>query len=132
MLDLPTPPLPEAMPMTVVRLPASKGEGRSSPPVRPARRARRSSSVMVSRVTCTTSTPGHAAEGVGDPALDLGLQGAAGDRQADRDGDVPAADLDLADHAEVDDAAVQLGVVDRPQQLDDRLARRRAHMNIRA
>ena len=58
MLDLPTPPLPEAMPMTVVRLPSWNGEGRPAPaPPRPARMARRSSSVMASIVTCTPATP---------------------------------------------------------------------------
>ncbi len=61
MLDLPTPPLPEAIAITVVALPSAKGDGRAGPPATLWRRARRSSSVMVSRVTRTASTPGSGA-----------------------------------------------------------------------
>ena len=59
-LDLPTPPLPLAMPMTVVALPSWNGDGRSCAP-RPARRPRRSSSLITSMVTWTVSTPGSGA-----------------------------------------------------------------------
>ncbi len=46
--------------MTVVALPSWKGDGRSSP-VSPARRPRRSSSVITSIVTRMPSTPGSGA-----------------------------------------------------------------------
>ena len=55
----------------------------------------------------------------GDPVGDLGPQGAAGDREGHRHPDVPAVDGDAAHHVEVDDAAVQLGVFDGAEGLDD-------------
>ncbi len=58
MLDLPTPPLPEAMPITRVRDPSVNGDGRPGPPPTEVRRPSRSSSVMVSSVTWMASTPG--------------------------------------------------------------------------
>lgn len=41
-------------------------------------------------------------------------------------------DVDVAHHPQVDDAAVQLGVVDVPQAGEDGVAAGPAHMNIRA
>ncbi len=60
--------------------------------------------------------------GAGHPARDLRPQGAAGDRQRDEHGDRAAVDGDVADHVEVDDAAVQFGVLDGPQGLEDLLS----------
>jgi hypothetical protein len=57
-----------------------------------------------------------------DPVGDLVAQGAAGDGEGDEHVHVPLApDLDLAQHAELDDRAVQLGILHRPQGLDDLL-----------
>ena len=60
-LDFPTPPLPDATKITFVRASAVNGDGRPSTPVIPARSSRRSSSVIVSSVTCTPSTPARPA-----------------------------------------------------------------------
>ena len=134
MLDLPTPPLPDATPMTVVRLPAWNGEGRSSPVMSPWRRRLRSSSVMASIVTWIVATPGSGASGLGHAPLDLRLERAAGHREADRDQHAAAADVHVAHHPEVDDAAVQLRVVHVAQDAQHLVAvrGRGAHMNILA
>ena len=131
-LDLPTPPLPLAMPITVVALPSWNGDGRSCAP-RPARRPRRSSSLITSMVTWTVSTPGQRREGLGHAPLDLGLQRAAGHGEPDGHDDPAVADLDVAHHPEVNDRAVQLRVVHVAQGRERGIAGRGvAHMNIRA
>jgi hypothetical protein len=76
--------------------------------------------------------PRQRGERLGDAPLDLGLQGAAGDGEADGHGDPPVADLDVAHHAEVDDRAVQLGVVHLAERRHGRVSGEPAHMNIRA
>ena len=74
---------------------------------------------MTVRSTSTSATPGSAADRVGDPLGDLGPQRAAGDGQGDRDRDLVAVDRDAPHHVEVDDRAVQLGVLDRAQGFED-------------
>jgi hypothetical protein len=54
-----------------------------------------------------------------DPVLDLVAQGAPGHRQRHRDPHPGAVDRDAAHHVELDDAAVQLGVLDRPERVED-------------
>ena len=57
--------------------------------------------------------------GAGDPIGDLGPQRAACDGEGDLDLDGAAVDGDALDHAEVDDRAVQLRILDRAQRVDD-------------
>jgi len=52
---------------------------------------------------------------VHDITLDLRPQGARRDGEGDMDRDVPALDVDPADHAEVHDGVAQLGVDHGPQ-----------------
>ena len=55
-----------------------------------------------------------------DVVADLGAQRAAGDGEGDLDADDPVVvDVDVADHSEVDDAGVQLGVGDRLEHPPD-------------
>ena len=54
-----------------------------------------------------------------DPVLDLVAERAAGDGEGDADGGHSPVDGHALDHAEVDDAAVQLGVLDGAERLDD-------------
>ena len=56
---------------------------------------------------------------LGDLALDLIAQRATGDREVDTDLDVAAVDGGRPDHAEVDDAAVEFGILHRTQGVDD-------------
>ena len=67
-------------------------------------------------------------------ALDLRLEGAAGDRQLDGDADTSAVDAHVTDHAERDDAAVEFRIVHVAERPHDRVMgdRGRDHMNIRA
>ncbi len=66
--------------------------------------------------------PGHAgqrADGPGHPVGDLRPQRAAGDGEGDGDGHPPAgADGDVAHHVEVDDAAVELRILHRAEDLE--------------
>ncbi len=71
-------------------------------------------------------------QSLGDPPLDLGLQRAAGHREPDGHDDPAVAHLHVADHPEVDDAPVELGVVHVAQGGERRVAAEAAHMNIRA
>ena len=64
-------------------------------------------------------TPSSASTALVHPVVDLVAQRAAGDGERDLHRDVAVDDRDVADHAEIDDAAVQLGILDRPQGLDD-------------
>ena len=58
--------------------------------------------------------------GVGHAPLDLVLQRAAGNGERDEDADdAVAADVDVADHVEVDDRTVEFGILDRSERLDD-------------
>ena len=128
MLDLPTPPLPEAMPMTR-RAAAGAGRARAAPGRRrgPRRSARRSSSVMVSIVTCTPSTPGERRPRASVTRRWISAfsgQPGDGERMATRTR--PAADAATSPTMpEVDDAAVQLGVHARRAARPSPLARRR-------
>ena len=69
---------------------------------------------------------GQAADLRLDVVLDLGAQRAAGggERDADRDGAV-GLDLDVVDHAELDDVGVQLGVDDAREHAADVVGRGR-------
>ena len=62
--------------------------------------------------------PVEGGDGGGDAVGDLVAQRAAGHGEGDQDADPAAVDADVADHAEVDDRAVQLRVLDGPQGLD--------------
>ena len=57
--------------------------------------------------------------GVGDPLLDLVAQRAAGDGERHLHGDVAAAHLHAAHHAEIDDGATQLGILHGAEGVDD-------------
>ena len=56
---------------------------------------------------------------VGDLGLDLIAERAARDGEVDADLDVTTVDRGGANHPEVDDAAVQLGILNRTQRVDD-------------
>ena len=71
-------------------------------------------------------------EGVGHAALDLGLQGAARDREPDGHAHVTALHGDVAHHPEVDDAAVELRVLHLAQGRHRGVVAQRGHMNILA
>ena len=55
----------------------------------------------------------------GDASLDLGLERTAGDGQRDQHVDGRERQRDLADHVEVDDGPMELGVLHGTQRLDD-------------
>ena len=56
---------------------------------------------------------------LGDLALDLVAQGTTRDREVDTDLDMAAVDRGRPDHAEVDDAAMEFGILHRTQGVDD-------------
>ena len=56
---------------------------------------------------------------LGDLALDLVAQGTPRDREVDTDLDMAAVDRGRPDHAEVDDAAMEFGILHRTQGVDD-------------
>ena len=58
-----------------------------------------------------------------DPAVDLVAHRAARDRERNRDVDPAALDRDIAHHVELDDAAVELRILDGPQRVDDSVGR---------
>src|SRR5581483_613813 len=59
-----------------------------------------------------------------DVALDLAPEGAGGDGEGDLDADQPVhVDEDVPDHAEVDDAGVQLGIDDGLEHAPDLFGR---------
>ena len=67
-------------------------------------------------------TPSSVRERAADPVLDLVAQRAAGDGEGDEDvGRAVGVEFGSAQHAEVDDRAVQLGIFDRPECLDELL-----------
>ena len=141
--DLPTPPLPEAMSRTRVRLDGSaKGMGARAvavgrlatrpvgmplvavavPPWSPMSRSRsaaRSSSVMTVNARSTTVDAVERLDRAGDPVGDLGAQRAAGHGEGDqRPARRPPSTSIALHHAEIDDAAVQLGILDRPERVE--------------
>ena len=73
---------------------------------------------MTMRSTSTRETPDERGDGVGDPLGDLAPEGAARDRQGDRDADPITVDRDRAHHVEIDDRLVDLGVLDGPQRVE--------------
>ena len=124
--DLPTPPLPDAIARTRVResvkgfvpvlgLAALAVRLRVSCCVS----AWRSSSVMTVRSTSTSATPGERRDRVGDPRVISARSGQPATVRATVTRDVVAVDRDAAHHVEVDDRAVQLGVLDRAQGFED-------------
>ena len=62
-------------------------------------------------------------QGLADVGLDLRLERAGGRGQVDRQRDAAVADPDVLDHAEVDEVAVQVGVLDPLEGLAGRRAR---------
>ena len=55
----------------------------------------------------------QAVYGIGDPLVDLGPQRAARNGEGDLDRDVASGDGHVLDHSEVDDAAMELRILDR-------------------
>ena len=138
-LDLPTPPLPDEMSSGRVLEPGwANGIARPSawpwawPAIRrvaPAspcsvlRRSSRSSSVITVNSRSTELTPSSVGDGAGDAVGDLVAQRTAGDGERHEDlGGAVAVELGLPEHAEIDDRAVQFGVLDRPQRFDELLS----------
>src|SRR5207253_4984980 len=66
---------------------------------------------------------GNRRERLGHLLLEARPQRAAGDGQRDRDGDIAAADPDVADHVELGDRTAQLRVDDLLERLQDLVAR---------
>ena len=134
-LDLPTPPLPDEISSGRVFEPVcANGISRPSawpcawlwPALAPAspcsvlRRSSRSSSVITVNSRSIESTPSSSVDGLGHALGDLVAQRAAGDGERDEDADdAVAVGSAAAQHAEVDDRTVQLGVLDRSQGFDD-------------
>ena len=123
--DLPTPPLPDDD-REHAGVGVEEGVGAVLLTVRPVRVAalqllRERGALLVGHhrevdVDVPDARQGH--DRVGDPAGDLGPQRAAGDGQRDRDLDRAAVDPDAPDHVQLDDRAVDLGVLDGAQGLE--------------
>ena len=106
-VDLPTPPLPEPTAITFLM------PGMSPVSVIP---LPRTSALMV---ICHGPVAGQPAlERGAHVALDLGLERAGGRRQVDRQGHGAVADLDVLDHAQVDQVATEVGVLDPLQGVE--------------
>ena len=134
-MDLPTPPLPEAISKRAGAR-SRLGEGDQPALGVPVRvggtRAGRGIAVQLQPQRLTLLVGHHreveddganAVEGLDGrrhPLLDLGAQRAPGDREghSDADGSV-ASQVDVAHHAEIDDGAPQLGILDGLERLDD-------------
>ena len=100
-VDLPTPPLPEPTAITFLM------PGMS--PVSAIPLPRTSAPMVILKV----QSPGKPALQSGaDVALDLGLERAGGRRQVDRQRHRAVADLDVLDHAQVDQVAAEVRVLD--------------------
>ena len=136
--DLPTPPLPDEISKHRVRdsgsangiaLPSACPCAGCDPAVAAAspwsrsRSSARSSSVMTVKSRDTDETPSSGTDGAFDAVRDLVAQRAAGHRERDQHGHAAVVDRDVAHHAEIDDRAMQLGVLDGPQRLEDLLVR---------
>ena len=67
----------------------------------------------------------------GHPVGDLVAQRASGDRERDRDPDPFPLEPDPAHHAEIDDRAVELGILDRSERIDDLGLGRHADASVR-
>ncbi len=132
--DLPTPPLPEATSSTrVFEDGSANGMARPSawpwaawlPAVAPGspticwRTAARSSSVITSKVTRTESTSSRAWTASPTRRSISFFSGQPGTVRATSTWTDAAVDPHEADHAQVDDAAVQFGVLDRSEDVDD-------------
>ena len=77
-----------------------------------------------SKPTLTAVTPSTALTALVDAGLEMAFDRAAGGRQRDRDVHGPLlGDVDGADHPELHDVAVQLGVDDDLQRLEDLISR---------
>ena len=107
-----------------VALRLAVGCGRGRLPCSWMRSASRSWSVITVNSTADGVTPSSAATASSTRLRDLVLQRAAGDGEGDEDGHAAVGGrVDRADHAEVDDRAVQLRVLDRPEGVDDLVSR---------
>ena len=133
--DLPTPPLPDTIASTRVRVSVNgftRGSGARGAaaasrtwsgfgvtPFRMSATARSSASSMSRRSTSTRSTPGTAATASTTRRLQLGAGVVAGEGQRQGDGDPLALAGYVADHAEVGDRAPELGFLDPGQGRPD-------------
>ena len=100
-VDLPTPPLPEPTAITFLM------PGMSPFSVIP---LPRTSAVIV--IWKVQSPASRLWQGGADVALDLGLERAGGGGQVDRQRHRAVADPDVLDHAQVDEVAAEVGVLD--------------------
>ncbi len=132
--DLPTPPLPRSRPAgrgssTTGRRTGWLGPRRGRGPAgsRPWPRGRRGASpeglaLFVGHrgeLDPGRRHTGQLTDGFGDPPGDLALERAAGNGERHEDLDGLAVDAHLTHHVEVDDAAMELGIFDGPEGLDD-------------
>ena len=84
------------------------------------RSSSRSWSVITVKSRATSWTPSSVVTAPLHAVLDLVAQRAAGDGERDEDvGGAVGVDLGLTQHAEVDDRAMQLRILDGPQCLDE-------------
>ena len=121
--DLPTPPLPDATAITRVVAGSCTPFG-SAPPRSLVVSAARSSGVITSKCRRDRGDARQRPDVTGDLLLEARAQRAAGDGERDRDGDVGAVDLDLADHVELGDRLPQLRVDDERERSEDLVASR--------
>ena len=106
-VDLPTPPLPEPTAITFLT------PGMSPFSVIP---LPRTSAVMV--IWKVQSAPSRLVKAVADVALDLGLERAGGGGQVDGQRHRAVADPDVLDHPQVDQVAVEVGILDPFQGIE--------------
>ena len=115
-LDLPTPPLPDPMQITLLTW-ASAPSGRvPRPSLRPS--ACFSGSESTSKLEVDAGDALHPANRLVDPGLEVTADRAAGGRQRDHHiDDAVGMDIDRAHHLELDDVTAQLGVDHGAQRL---------------
>ena len=94
-----------------------------TPPRRRAVSAARSSGVITSNSSCDTLDAADRRKRPADLLLEARAERTACDREGDLDGDVAPVDPDVADHVELDDVPLQLGVDDLLERLQDLFAR---------
>ena len=121
-VDLPTPPLPDAIAST--RVPGSSEIAFSGRPPRSREvSAAFSSALMTSKWSADRADTLDGPDGPLHLILERGAHRAAGDSERDRDLDAAVVvDGDVADHVELRHGPVQLGVDDRLERRQDRVA----------
>ena len=116
-LDLPTPPLPEPMQITLLTWASAPSGSAPRPSLRPS--AAFSLSERTSKLTLTPVTPSSSRTACVDAGLEVAADRAAGGGQRDHHvDDAVLVDVDRAHHLELDDVAPQLGVDDGSQRVD--------------